>query len=136
MPDTAEPLAIGGGQEGNLSHVTLWNRGLSAADVANLYGATGRPVAATAPQAPRWVSATAGAGSVSASWAAPAYTGLSPITSYRATASPGGASCTTASAPCTITGLTPGVAYTVTVTATNAVGTGPESTATSPATPW
>ena len=97
--------------------------------------------AATAPAAPTGVTATAGAGSAQVSWTAPS-DGGSAITSYTVTPFIG----TTAQTPTTVTGtppatsttvsgLTNGTAYTFTVTATNAVGTGPASTASNPVTP-
>ncbi len=75
------------------------------------------------------------------SWTAPA-NGGSPITSYTVTPYIG----TTARPPTTVTGIPPattttvagltnGTAYTFTVTATNAIGTGPASTASNAVTP-
>ena len=79
--------------------------------------------------APGSVTATAGSGQATVSWAVPVYSGGAAITSYTATASPGGSTCT-ATAPstnCTITGLSNGTSYTFAVTATNATGTSPAS---------
>ena len=91
------------------------------------------PTAVTAPLAPTGVSATAGNGSATVSWTAPA-NGGSPITSYTVTPFIAGvAQATTVvtgtppAAQATVSGLTNGTAYTFTVTATNAVGTGPSS---------
>jgi hypothetical protein len=98
------------------------------------------PIAATAPSAPTGVTATASAGAAQVGWAAPAGDGGSAITGYTVTpyigstaqtAVPAGASATSAS----VTGLTNGTTYTFTVKATNAIGTGPESTPSSPVTP-
>jgi hypothetical protein len=95
------------------------------------------------PQAPAsGPTATAGDGSVSATWSAPSWDGGSAVTGYTATAtsSTGGASNScTATAPtttCTITGLDNGATYTVTVAATNSVGTGPSSSASSSVVPY
>jgi probable HAF family extracellular repeat protein len=97
-----------------------------------------KPVPLTPPGAPTSVTATAGDGQASVSFAAPASDGGAPITSYTVTASPGGTTSTAAGSPITVTGLTNGTSYTFTVVATNAVGTGPASTpslAVTPASP-
>ncbi|HEY5024774.1 MAG TPA: fibronectin type III domain-containing protein, partial [Acidimicrobiales bacterium] len=67
---------------------------------------------------------------------APASNG-STITGYTVTSSPGGHTCVWTSGPltCTVSGLTNGTPYTFSVTATNGVGTGPASTASSAVTP-
>lgn len=88
---------------------------------------------AIAPSAPASVSASAGNGSATVTWTAPA-NGGSPITSYAVTPYIG----STALAPVVVTGtppatgtsvagLTNGTSYTFTVTATNAVGAGAAS---------
>jgi hypothetical protein len=83
-------------------------------------GALGAPLAADA--------------AVAVSWAAPVSNGGSTITSYVATASPGGRTCTWTTGPltCTVTGLQHNTDYVFTVRATNGVGTGPPSAASSP----
>ena len=87
-------------------------------------------VAATKPEAPTAVSATAGEDKQSAiSWSAPAVNGGSAITGYTATSSNGQVCTTTGLLTCTITGLTNGASYTFTVTATNTIGTSVASTA-------
>ena len=93
------------------------------------------PVAGpTAPGAPTAVSAVPGDGQAMVSWTAPS-DGGSAITGYKVTSSPGGLTATGTASPLTVTGLTDGMAYTFTVTATNSVGTGPASAASSPVTP-
>ena len=89
---------------------------------------------ATVPGAPTGVTAAPGNLSALVSWSAAAANG-SAISGYTATSSPGGKTCTTAGTSCTVTGLTNGTSYTFTVRATNAVGTGPASAASSAVTP-
>ena len=91
---------------------------------------TPRP-AATAPDPPRNVTATAGDASATVSWAAPAFNGGSAITGYTVTPSSGPTTTAAAGATsATVSGLINGTSYTFTVTATNTVGT---SAASSPA---
>jgi hypothetical protein len=92
-------------------------------------------VAAVVPGAPTSVSATAGSGSASVTFTAPASNGGAGITTYTVTASPGGATASGASSPINVTGLTNGTAYTFTVTATNSAGTGSASSASTAVTP-
>ena len=96
---------------------------------------------ATLPAAPTGVAATAHASSAAVSWTAPA-NGGSAITQYTVTPFIG----TTAQTPTTVTGSPPatsttvtglsaGTAYTFKVSASNAVGTGPQSAASNSVTP-
>jgi hypothetical protein len=88
------------------------------------------------PGAPTNVTATPGNGQATVTWAAPASNGGSPITSYTVTSSPGALTATSSGAlTAIVTGLTNGIAYTFTVTATNLLGTGPPSAASTPVTP-
>ncbi len=82
----------------------------------------------TQPDAPTSVSAVAvGTSGATVSFAAPAYTGKSPITSYTVISSPGGIRVTGGSSPISITGLNSQYTYTFTVIARNAEGNSPES---------
>jgi hypothetical protein len=91
---------------------------------------------ATVPGAPTGVSAVPGDTQATVSWTAPVSNGGAAITSYSVTSSPGGLTATTAGATSAlVTGLTDNTPYTFTVTATNVIGTGPASAASSPVTP-
>ncbi|GAA3723012.1 hypothetical protein GCM10022399_44240 [Terrabacter ginsenosidimutans] len=99
------------------------------------------PTGPTAPAAPTSVTATAGDKQATVSWTAPA-NGGSAITSYTVTPYAGttaGTPTTVSGSPpattTTVTGLTNGTAYTFKVSATNAIGTGPDSAASTAVTP-
>jgi Fibronectin type III domain/Repeat of unknown function (DUF346) len=97
-------------------------------------------VPSTIPGPPTGVSGTPGNGQVALTWTAPPLNG-SAITGYRVTPYLGGAAQTaiptgSTAASYTVAGLTNGTAYTFTVAAASGAGTGPESSATSPVTPF
>ncbi|MFN6261678.1 MAG: Ig-like domain-containing protein [Chromatiaceae bacterium] len=89
-------------------------------------------VNAVVPGAPTAVVATAGIGQASVSFTAPVFNGGNAITSYTVTSSPGGFNGTGSGSPIVVTGLSNGETYSFTVTATNGVGTGSASAASSP----
>lgn len=94
--------------------------------------------APSAPSAPTAVTAAAGVASVVVTWAAAASNG-SPVTAYSVRAFDGVTLVTTVAAGTALAvdvqGLTNGTAYTFDVAATNGMGAGPASVASSPATP-
>lgn len=92
----------------------------------------------TVPGAPVNVSATAGTGQATVTYAAPASNGGSAITGYTIRSTPGNftASSTGASpSPIVVSGLSNGTSYTFTVTATNAQGNSADSTPSNAVTP-
>jgi uncharacterized protein (TIGR02145 family) len=89
----------------------------------------------TIPGAPTSVSATAGNAQAIITFTAPVNNGGSAITGYTVTSSPGGFTGTGSASPIMVTGLINGTAYTFTVTATNAIGIGPASSASNSVTP-
>lgn len=123
----------------NLQRLQLWNDGPNAVDFDDVSVAV-PPGAASVPGAPTGVSGAAGNGQVSLTWTAPASDGGASITSYRITPYIGATAQTpiatgSAATSRVITGLTNGTAYTFTVAATNAAGTGPDSTPSAALTP-
>ena len=143
--DPAYATATGNTGAANVTQVTVgstasatWTGTSYFDDIATLTPSTAfiGPVTSspTAPAAPTAVSAVAGDGQATVSWTAPA-NGGSAITGYTVTTSPGGATTPASGTSVLATGLTDGTAYTFTVTATNSVGTGPASTASTPVTP-
>ena len=87
------------------------------------------------PGAPTSVSATAGNTQATVSFVAPADNGGVAITSYTVTSSPGGFAASGSTSPILVTGLSNGTAYTFTARATNSVGVGSQSSASSAVTP-
>ncbi len=94
----------------------------------------------TVPSAPTGVTASPAGGEALVSWSAPSNTGGSAITGYTVTPHLGSTAETpvqesASSTSATITGLSNGSAYTFTVTATNGIGTGAASSASTAVTP-
>ncbi|WP_427007783.1 peroxidase family protein [Pseudarthrobacter sp. H2] len=99
------------------------------------------PAVPAAPAAPAIGAATAGTGSATVSFTAPAPNGSPAITSFEIVATPAtGPAITVTGIPATatsgtVTGLTGGTAFTLQVRAVNANGPGPLSAASNPVTP-
>ena len=131
-PSTYATLAsIGGGLVYTLDSVTR-----SGYNVYRFTGGVGLVSwADSVPAAPTiGIATVTGLTSVSVAYTAPAHNGSSAITSYTAVSSPGGITATVSqsqSGTIAITGLTPNTAYTFTVYATNSVGNGISSSASS-----
>jgi V8-like Glu-specific endopeptidase len=89
-------------------------------------------ISAVVPGAPSDPQVTAGDGEAVVSFTAPSSDGGSQITSYVVQSSSGGSTAKGSASPLTVTGLAPGSSYTFTVAATNALGTGTPSLASSP----
>jgi large repetitive protein len=129
---TSSPITLTGLTNG--TSYTFRVRAINDADTGLPSEYSNAVTPATTPDAPTSVVATPGNGEVSVSFDAP-YNGGVEIIYYTATSSPEGLSGTSVTSPVVVEGLTNGVAYTFTVTATNSVGTGPESEASNLAIP-
>ncbi len=121
-------------QKAGTAHATL------ARELLESPGYFNRIKPPTAPGAPIGVAAAAGSAQAQVSWSAPLSNGGSPITGYVVTPYTGSTAKTpvvfnTTATTQTITGLTNGTAYTFKVAARNAIGTGAQSSASSPVTP-
>ncbi|MFC4597186.1 S-layer homology domain-containing protein [Cohnella hongkongensis] len=88
------------------------------------------------PGAPTGVTAAAGNGMATVSFAPPHNDGGSPILQYVVTANPGGIQKTGTGTTISVGGLTNGTAYTFTVRAVNRAGSGPESAVSPSVTPY
>jgi hypothetical protein len=124
---TASPLTVTGLSNGQSYTFTV--TATNAVGTGPASAPSNAVTPATVPGAPTQVSAVAGNAQATISFTAPASNGGSAIQSYILTSSPGNLSASGSGSPLTVTGLTNGQSYTFTIVATNAVGTGPASTA-------
>lgn len=108
---------------------------LTASGPESVTSSSGFTYASTAPGAPTIGAATAGDGSASVTFTAPARNGGATISGYTVTSSPGNITANGAGSPITVTGLTNGTAYTFSVIATNNVGPSLASSASAAVTP-
>ena len=130
---TGSPIVVTGLTNGTAYTFTVTATNAIGTSSASTASTAVTPV--TVPGAPTGVSATAGDGRATISFTAPASNGGSAITGYTVTSNPGGHTGTGTGLSIVVTGLTNGTAYTFTVTATNAIGTGLASTASTAVTP-
>ena len=131
---SASPTTVPGLTNGDAYTFTVTATNGSGVGPASAPSAPATP--ATIPGAPTNVAGSSYANTQSVvSWTPPASNGGAPITNYKVISSPGGFTCSTVGFNCTVNGLTNGSSYTFTVVATNAVGSGPASAASLPATP-
>jgi hypothetical protein len=128
---TTAPGGGGGGARAASATQRMGGAGAAGKIVLTLFVGT----SPTVPDPPTGVTATAGNALATVSFTPPASNGGSAITGYSVTSSPGGFTGTGASSPITVSGLSNGTAYSFTVTATNAIGTGSISGASSSITP-
>jgi hypothetical protein len=89
----------------------------------------------TVPDAPVITSVVGGNRQVTVNFTAPVSDGGSSITSYTITSNPDSVVFSSSTSPIIVTGLTNGTPYTFTMTATNVIGQGPASDASSSVTP-
>jgi hypothetical protein len=126
-----------GGAAGTLSGADSWNTLTNATGQAAAYlsviGVTG-PVPPEVPDPPTAVTAVPGPGQATVGWSAPAWDGGSGVTSYTVTVYTGSTIAqvvTVSGSPvpekAIVGGLSGGTSYTFYVSATNHVGTGPQS---------
>ncbi|WP_386065829.1 fibronectin type III domain-containing protein [Tahibacter sp. UC22_41] len=128
---TASPLVVSGLTNG--TPVTCTVKAANDVGEGAVSASSNSVTPATVPDAPTGVVATRGNAQVSVAFVAPTNNGGSAVTSY--TASCGSQSQNGTASPIVVTGLANGTPVTCTVKATNAVGTGAASAASSPVTP-
>lgn len=133
---TSSPITVGSLTNGDNYTFTVAGTNLAGTGPAS---ASSSPVtAATVPGAPSNLVVAGAASALSVTFASPSSDGGLPINSYTATATDltnpanGGGTASGPTSPITVSGLTIGDSYTVTVTATNALGTGASSPASTP----
>jgi uncharacterized protein (TIGR02145 family) len=131
---TVSPVTVTG-----LTNGTVYTFAVTATNANGTSPASSASISvtpSTVPGAPTIGTAIAGNTQATITFTAPASNGGSAITGYTVTSNPGGFTATGNASPITVTGLTNGTPYTFTVTATNASGIGPASSASNSVTPF
>src|SRR5438445_331571 len=126
------PVAVAATDLNGDTHPDLVTANSGSANVSVLLS-----VPAAVPGVPTITGASAGQAQATVTWTAPASDGGLPLTGYTVTSNPGNKTATVAgtATSATVGGLTNGTAYTFTLHATNAVGSGAESSPSAPVTP-
>jgi len=123
------------GHAGDSSTPDIVNGTVANPNPFNLAPTLNSTSAPTAPSPPTSVTATAGDGAATVTFAAPFSTGGSPVTGYTVTSTPGGITASGTAAPIVVPGLPNNTAYTFTVAATNSAGTSIASAVSNAVTP-
>jgi hypothetical protein len=133
---TTTPIIVAGLTNGQAYTFTVVATNVAGPGAASSPSNSIMPTSApTVPGFPAITTVAPGNGAATVSFTPPASNGGSAITSYTVTSSPGNLSATGTTSPILVTGLTNGQTYTFTVTATNAIGIGPASSASAPVIP-
>jgi hypothetical protein len=114
---TGSACTIRGLRNGTSYTISVTARSAAGVSAAAISAGTPR----TVPEAPTMSQTTRANSAITVSWT-PRGDGGSPITGFRATASPSGRTCESVTHSCTISGLTNGIAQTVSIVARNLVG--------------
>lgn len=137
LPTTYTAISTPGGLTASSSSSPIVMTGLTSGvtyrfniRAENSYGRSSYVQALTVADAPTITNVAAGNNIATITFTAPAYNGLTPITSYTATLQPGNISVTGTTSPILVTGLTNLSQYSISLVATNEVGNSAAATST------